>query len=395
MNYYYYRIDDEIKGPLSTKEMLDLGLSNETLVIKKHETEWKRLLDIEELCNIEGNIKIDKTNDQEKVIRIPKRKMIVLIYPLGILIALLITYFQKKNDLEDFQKRIDTILNGHNSVCDYVNWGEKGELLDTYMGEVMLSSRLHTGNSELRTDKFSLAEKPNGDEDINNPMLGDYYKSKIKKWNRLKDVKQYFESDRFSGFDMVILKKNKESYSVLNLWSGDMAYLVPERNYYKGYQGEYFSSPGYSMPTGRPSIETCYEKAAEFIIKDGGHERVAGSYSNINAIPFMNSKFYKLDQGYFQSTRSLGDSIFIKFEKDGQFNKVINQDPITKRTNLGDASIFNSQWIVWYKEIDNSYFIAPVKYSFLKYSIINSLVTTFFMVLINLIIFYRKKIVFE
>jgi hypothetical protein len=393
MNYYYYRIDDEIKGPLSTKEMLDLDLSNETLVKKMYETEWKRLLDFEELCKIEGNIKINKTNNQAKVIRIPKRKMIFLIYPLGILIALIITYFQKINDLENFQKRIDTILNGNNSVCDYVKSGEKGELLDAYMDEVKLFG-LHTGNSELRTDKFSLAEKPKGDEDINNPQWGDYYKSKIKKWNRLKDVKQYFESDMFSGFDMVVLKKNEESYSVVNLWSGDMAYLVPERNYYKGYQDEYFSSPGYSLPTGRPGIEMCYEKAAEFIIKDGGHVRVDDSYSKINAIPFMTSKFYKLDQGSFQSRR-LADSIFIKYEKDGQYNKAINQDPITKRTNLGDASIFNSQWIVWYKEIDNSYFIAPVKYSFLKYSIINSLVVTFFMVLINLIIVYRKKVVFE
>jgi hypothetical protein len=392
MNYYYYRIDGKINGPFSAAEIASINLSKETPVLKKHETEWKIFSDFEELCKISLD-KSDTKIKEVQIIRIPKKQLIYLTYPLAILIALLITYLQKENDLFDFKKRIDELLNGNNSICDYYNLGEEGQLHDVYLQEAKFNG-ISLGYSELKTNKFSLVTVPSGDEDINDPKWGNYNKSKIEKWNKLRNIKQYFESYPLSGFNMSILIKEDDRYIFKNIWSGDMAYYVPEKKYYPGYQSEYYSSPGYSISTYRPSIEKCYEEAAEFIINEEGYKKIKDVFSKINSFPYMTSKFYKLDQDYFQYLRGF-DSIYIKYEKDGKFNPVINQNPITKRTNLDDARIYNSQWIVWYKEISNNYKIATIKYSFIKALIINSLLCCLVMGIIHITIRFKRKIVFE
>ncbi|MBM3419367.1 MAG: hypothetical protein FJY17_10675 [Bacteroidetes bacterium] len=43
MDYFYYRIDDNVFGPLSWKEIEELNLPAETKILKKYESEWKSI----------------------------------------------------------------------------------------------------------------------------------------------------------------------------------------------------------------------------------------------------------------------------------------------------------------------------------------------------------------
>ena len=43
MDYFYYKIDDNVIGPLSWKEIEELNLPTETKILKKYESEWKSI----------------------------------------------------------------------------------------------------------------------------------------------------------------------------------------------------------------------------------------------------------------------------------------------------------------------------------------------------------------
>ena len=331
--------------------------------------------------------------DVKKKVVIPKIFIWVIVYLIGIVIAYFVATIQKEKDLTAFKNKIDEYYAGHNSIYDYVLYGDEGELLDAYISDYKIFD-LPTDNKELRTKRFTIAIKPNETTTSSNEYWLSTLKDQKEKWNRLKDIKQYFESENFSGFHLVILKKDDAYYTLENYWSGDMAYLVPDKEYYEGYNSPYFSSPGYYLPKYRPSINKCYEGAAEFLAKESKSQKIDGASSKYYSLPGLKSKFYHLEQNY-PRTIQVFDSIFMQFEKEGKFNPVLTQDAITKRTSANDAVIYDSYSKVWYKSLTNTYRLEETKNQLLYSVLINSAVVIFLITCIRFYLYYHKRVVFK
>lgn len=391
MNYYYYKLKDEIKGPLSENELLNLKLNPNTQVLKKFENEWKTLDQFEELntLNEMTHVKIKKGDE----IRVSKNIFIVFAYLIGLCGSYFTTHYQKNIDFSIFNNKIANLFSGNKSVCDYINNGEDGELLDAYIANSNILG-ISSEYKELRTSKFKIASMPFEIDDMSNESWNSYNESIKDKWKKFKNIKQYFESKPFSGFDLIMLDNNESSYTLKRFWSGDMAYLVPEKEYHSGYQGEYFSAPGYYVSTYRPSITQCYEDAAKYLIKDRNSNMTDDLYTQLLSFQYLESKYFKIEQNYPQ-TLNIFDSIFIKFREGEELRPAITQDQITKRTSANDGYIYDSKSMVWYKSISNTFKIKEKKYAFLKQFFINSLISILLITIVILIIKYKDRIVFE
>jgi hypothetical protein len=329
---------------------------------------------------------------KEKII-IPKIYVWVLIYLVGIGIALVITNYQRKIDFERFNTQIDEELQGNSAIADYVFYADKGELHDAYLSDFKILDR-PTGAKELRTKNFTIAFKPSQSNESQSGYLKDYYTSQITRWNRLKDIKQYFESEPFSGFELYTIKRDGTDFIINKYWSGDMAYLVSDKQYYPGYSSEYYNSPDYYLPKFRPSINKCYEGAAEYLLKESKAQKLEGVGGKTYSFQFIKSKFYHLEQNFPKYINFL-DSVFVQFEKEGKYNPTIQSENITKRTSANDGLIYDSYSKVWYKSITNGYRIEEIENAFTKRFMINLIVISLFISLIRLILVYRNRISFK
>jgi hypothetical protein len=221
---------------------------------------------------------------------------------------------------------------------------------------------------------------------------------KVERWKQFKDLKQYYIKGPyiFGGFVALKASRDEDTFSIEEFYGGDMAYKVPEKIHHSGTNYGYFSTPGYDIPTYRPSIKICYEKAAEFLTKkDKDSSYMAGSYFKISDLRYghYDNKFYEISQygdKYFYST----DTIKV-WKQDGTHSFVIDNEKITESTSRNDAFVYNTDWIVWYKSVNNNYEIKPKKWVFLKYWGIYSGICVSITILIFFFVKNRKRFVLE
>jgi hypothetical protein len=401
MNYYY--MDGlEKKGPYTEEEIKSRNLPPETLVIKEGMTQWSTLKDFVELYH-ENEIQ-NRIHSEEKALssniienRSDKKLKVSSYYILsaGILGVILLSYgivsIQKKNDLVSFKKSINELMSGKNIISDYDFRGVDGKMHKAYFSDLLDGGfRSSIKNSVIRTDKFILAHRP-----LDYVKEGDltftHNEHNKREWEIFKDVKEYFESKMFTGFKVKKLENNGDRFYLTEIWSGDMAYKVLATKFVQGYSNEFYKSPGYEVPTYRPSIEKCYEESAKFLtVEDKDNSYEAGSYNKIDRFTDLQSDFHEITQLYPRYLRLL-DSILVDNGEGGK-GMMIDRRTITEQTSRNDARVFTPQWIVWYKEISNNYAVSEKKNASLKYILIYSLIGSIALMLLFYYIKYKNKI---
>ena len=397
---YYYLDGIEKKGPYEKEELKNYNINAETLVFFEGLSNWKPIKDIPELNrylfeivlandtnDFKNNLE-DATSDninnievtEPPKIKIPSIALLFLSFLLCIGLAYYIVYNQRQNDSEEINKKIDDILNGKSAITDYTFEGIDGQLYDVYLGSML--EGLDDNINVVKTEKRSLAYKPTSSSNSDD----------IKRWNLFKDLVQYYETAPLSGFNVLRLERNSTIFSITSEWSGDMAYKVPATRHYEGYSNEYFSSPGYDLPTYRPTIGKCYEEAAKFLTSDKEDKSyVAGSFNSISSFKDIETIFFELKQRYPIYTR-FPDKIHVYHGEGIGGGDLINEKKITDATSANDSSVFTSQWIVWYKSITNTYEIQEKNGVFIKYWLIYSIIGISISTLIYFFLKFRKRL---
>lgn len=369
-------------------ELKDRGLKPETLVFSDGMENWtpiKQIPDLNEFLfssksssemsnennlNQPTDIK-DKTNEvvnEQSKIKISSTLILFLCFVLCAGVTYLITNTQRKKDLEEINKEIDAAFKERNAVSDYSFSGTDGQLYDVYYSSLFEDIGSNDRNV-IRTKKRILAYKP---ADAIDQKFELYNDEKKKQWNLFKNLVQYYETEPYYGFETIKAEKSNSTFSIVKCWSGDMAYKVPETKHYAGISNEFYSSPGYNIPTFRPSIGKCYEEAAKFLtVESADKSYEAGAYSVINSLPNTESKFYEVKQRFPIYTRT-GNKIHVNWGEGIGEGDAIDNYKITDATSAGDGSVYTSQWVVWYKSITNSYGIEEKKGIFYRYWLIYS-----------------------
>lgn len=432
MQYYYLDGLDK-KGPYTLEELKTRNLKPETLVFSDGMDSWKPIKEIENITSVlfeqtnksetgsseiteieivDPVIKSSETvkdlelDTEPNKIKIPSIILLFLLYGISIGIAYFISFSQKQNDHNELTKKIEDIFGVKSAITDYTFDGTDGQLYDVYLsnfrsdnGFTGLEDRIYDylGYADkdekdiVRTKKRTLATKPstlNPDQEKNATI----YENKLKQWNLFKDLVQYYECKQFSGFDVIRLEKNSSEFSITKSWSGDMAYKVAESTHHAGYSSEYFSSPGYDIPTYRPSISNCYIGAAKFLTSDReDNSYEAGSFNKILSFTKLEGKFYEVSQNFPKYTR-LFDKIKVHHGPTFGEGDLIDDTKITDATSATDASVYTSQWIVWYKSITNTYSLGEKNGVFIKYWVLYSTIGIAIMTLLYFGLKYRKRI---
>jgi len=342
MEYYYLDGIDK-KGPFSKEEILSKNLSNETLVFHEGISNWTPLENCEKLKEPifkepqiqENQIATEKTKiiNEPKKIRIPSILFLIAFLGLSILLSYFYTTNKKENDLKIINAKVEEIFNGKDEICDYQIGYLKGKL--------------------QKPSLFS----PQDNED-----------------NRLVE---YYECES-GGWTVLSLKKVINGFEYLNNYSTNMGFKVVESNYKPGVDFGYgYSSRGYSVPTYRGTVQNAYKEAMECIsVEKENKPFVAGSYSKIKTFDEITTDFYTISN--VEPTKYSDGTVNLKTWE-----------------SMGEASVFNINWIVWYKISGKHFEIVELKNVFnklwLKYSLISGLIAT----LIFFLIKYRKKIALQ
>ena len=403
MNYYYMDGLDK-KGPYTKEEIKLRQLTPETLLIKEGMTQWNKLESFDELIeplftenddNTPTNSLSIEENDNSEKIKVSSNIFLYIGIILSILISVGIAYLQKNKDLNSFNQKINEMMSGKTAISDYSYDGTQGKLLKVYRSG-LFDGIFTSGDKDnvVKTQNHDLAYKPN--DNIKEGDNSYYWNEQNRKyWDLFKDLKEYYESDEFTGFTAQKLERNGDIFTVNYMWSGDMAYKVSATKHYEGYSSEYYSSPGYDLPTYRPTIGKCYEEAAKFLtVEDKDKSYLEGSYKKMDGFEYLESDFFEISQLYPKYYKGL-DTIYVENGRDENRGFVIDEQRITKQTSRTDAYVFSSQWIVWYKNYTNRYSIEKKKYALLKFSSIYSMIGIFLTFIIFYIIKYRKKIEFK
>lgn len=409
MQYYYLDGLDK-KGPYTQDELKGRNLNPETLVFSDSMENWRPIKDLPELNSYlfttetaieaapqESSPDTDQPNavaaeektalnSEQSKIKIPSVVFLFLSFGLCIGLAYLIASSQKQSDLDAINKKVDAIFQGKSAVTDYTFDGSNGQLYDVYLSSFF--EGIGNDKNVVRTKKRILAYKPTDGDDEKYAV---YNETKRKQWDLFKNLVQYYETTPFSGFDAIRIEKNSSTFSIIKSWSGDMAYKVPESRHVAGYSSEFYTSPGYDIPTYRPTIGKCYEEAAKYLTvekEDKSYE--AGSYNKIYSFPEIESKFFEIVQRYPKYTRLL-DKIHVDMGNKSE-GDVIDNAKITDATSATDAHVFTNQWIVWYKSLTNTYAIEEKKGVFSKQWLIYSAIGMAIASLVFFILKYRKRI---
>ena len=408
---YYYLDGIEKKGPYTLEEIIYRNLSSDTMIYREDKTNWLALSDFEELNQIEtiesedviipievvSNIHKEEaiTTDEVKI-KLPKHTILILLILASIGIAALITYFQQKNDYNKINDNVNALFKDKSSISDYsVEDNSDGTLYDVVYHAADTKDPFFKGDNFVTVNNKRIATEPY--KSISNSDNYRYNKN-LQQWETFKNLKQYYIKGPyiFGGFTALKASRDEDTFSIEEFYGGDMAYKVPEKIHHSGTNYGYFSTPGYDIPTYRPSIKICYKKAAEFLTKkDKDSTYIAGSYYKISDLRYgdYNNKFYEISQNgdkYFYST----DTIKV-WKQDGTHSFVIDNEKISESTSRNDACVYNTDWIVWYKTVTNNYEIKPKKWVFLKYWGIYSVICVLIVVLIYFVVKNRKRFVIE
>lgn len=408
MKYYYLNGIDKL-GPYTFDEIKSRNLNSDTMIFREDKSNWFPLSEFDEL-NIPVLELIDtavkEVPETELInepviddikIKLPKHTIVILFIVASIGIAALITNFQQKSDYKKINDDLDLLFKGKTSISDYYC----SDRLDGMLYDVVYHTGEKTGRSSF--PKFSDYVTANNIILDSEPFKSsidkdDYrYNKDLKQWDKFKNLKQYYiKSKYYEGFMALNLQRSDDVFTIVTYFGGDMAYKVPEKIHRSGTNYGYFSTPGYDIPTYRPSIKNCYIGAAEFLTKeDKDSTYVNGSYSKISGFKsgLYKSNFYEINQlgdKYFE----WDDTIHV-LRPNGERSFVINDDKITSSTSRNDGSVFNSDWIVWYKSYYNQYSLEQKKWAFYKYWSIYSVIGIFITMLIFFFIKNRKRFVIE
>ncbi len=408
---YYYLDGIEKKGPYTLEEILSRNLSSDTMIYREDKTNWLALSDFEEfkpietiesidvIIPIEEETNVDKkdtvTTDEVKI-KLPKHTILILLMIASIGIAALITYFQQKNDYNKINDDINALFKDKSSISDYsVEDYSDGTLYDVVYHAADTKDPIFKGDNFVSVNNKRIATEPYKD---NSNSDNYWYNKQLQQWETFKNLKQYYIKGPYigGGFQALKASRDEDTFSIEEFYGGDMAYKVPEKIHHSGSNYGYFSTPGYDIPTYRPSIKICYKKAAEFLTKkDKDSTYMPGSYFKISDLRYgrYNNKFYEISQ-YGDKYFYLTDTIKV-FKANGERSFVIDNDKITESTSRSDACVYNPDWIVWYKSVNNNYEIKPKEWVFLKYWGIYSVIGVLIIIFIYYFIKNRKRIVIE
>jgi hypothetical protein len=310
---YYYLDGADKKGPYSREEIIELKLSNDTLIFSDELNKWIPYQDLEEFKPI-----VEETNVKPKVENIKKKSTVTnfLVLLFLILSASGIAYYlteeYKKKDYQLLEDKANDVFNGKDEICDYTKSGVNGEL-------------------KRPRDLIFFNKKDNEDKD-----LYEYYSCKS------------------GGWTVYTLKKLNNGYDLIESSSTNMGFKVPESTYHAGTDYGYgYSSPGYSVPTYRGSVQNAYNEAMEYIsVEKEDKSYVAGSYNRIVTFDELYSDLHYIDNVH--PTRYTSASVNSKSWE-----------------ILGEAAVFNTDWIVWYKQSGRHFEIVLDKDEYLKKLLIN------------------------
>lgn len=288
---YYYLDGLEKKGPYTLSEMLSRNLNPETMIFREDKSNWYKLSDLEELNVTEVEPEIDlaendfikttKENNknpdltEERKIKLPNYVYLILMILISIGSSFLILNNQKRNDLGKINIKIDDVFKGKVVISDYLCSREiHGKLYDVVLNPNI--TFLGEENPYISENDHIIIWKPRKDPNDKD----DYpYEKNLEQWNLFKNLNQYYETYFGEDFEVLKLTKRSDDFTITTYFSGDMAYKVPETIYHNGFSSEYFSSPGYEIPTYRPSVKKCYEEAAKFLtVEDEDKSYVDNSY---------------------------------------------------------------------------------------------------------------------
>jgi hypothetical protein len=379
---YYYLDGIEKKGPYTLEEILSRNLSSDTMIYREDKTNWLALSDFEELNPVETiesvdviipieevtNVDKKDTNITDEVkIKLPKHTILILLIVGSIGIAALITYFQQKNAYDEINDDVNALFKDKSSISDYsVEDNSDGTLYDVVYHAADTKDPIFKGDNFVTVNNKRIATEP---YKSNSNSDNYWYIKNLQQWETFKNLKQYYIKGPyiFGGFTALKASRDDDTFSIVEFYGGDMAYKVPEKNHN-------------DITINRPSIKSCYKLAAECLTKkDKDSTYIPGSYFNISGLRFgrYNNDFYEISQfgdRYFYLT----DTITIHREN-GEKNYVIDNDKITKSTSRSDYYVYDTDWIVWYKTVNNNYEIKPKKWVFFKcwgiYSIIGIIIS--------------------
>lgn len=341
---YYYMDGLDKKGPYTAEEILSRNLSKDTLIYSDTMPNWMALKSIPEL-NIKEQMTdihvIDKqlvepdNDDQSKNANLAKLSIPAVMFLIfGILIstgiAYLIVLYQQGENLKIMTSKIDEVLSFKEETCDYINNGVRVRLVK---------------------DKIKLFEPTDNDG---------------------KELNQFYELVN-GGFKVMTLKKKTSGYDLSETVAGDMGFKVPEEKWIKGTNYGYGTSPGFSIPSYRGTVQNAYTEALKYITteKENGAYS-AGSYEKIKAFPSLSTDFYNIE----------------------------NMPPVTMAPDLlhtaswtsNNGSVFNTNWIVWLHGDGNHYEVVKNRGHFNKLWLIYSIIGGVISIIVYSIIRYRKKI---
>lgn len=310
---YYYLDGADKKGPHSKQEIIELGLSSDTLIFVDESNKWVPYQDLEDFKPIIDEIDVESNPVQnKKKLNITNFLILLFLILSASGIAYFLTEEHKKKDFQKLEEKVNDVFAGKEEICDYTKSGVKGEL-------------------KKPSDIFLFSKKDNEDNE-----LYEYY---------------YCES---GGWTVYTLKKLNFGYDLIESSSTNMGFKVPESTYRAGTDYGYgYSTPGYSIPTYRGSVQNAYNEAMEYIsVEKEDKSYVAGSYNRIIKFDELYSDLHYIDN--IHPTRYTSASVNSKSWE-----------------SLGEASVFNKDWIVWYKQSGRHFEIVLDKDEYLKKLLIN------------------------
>lgn len=384
MSYYFMDGIDK-KGPYTKEEIIKRNLPKDTLIIKEGMISWTKIGDhsdfndnIEILSKEEKSIKTDKPEIHKAKIKIPAFLFLLIGVIISVIVSYFFTDFQRKKDLEEFNKKIDATMSGKNNISDYSFGSTYGKLYKVYVSDEF------PGTKSARTEKRVLA--------YNFGTKTEDSEQEMKTWDLFSSLYEYYESEPYTGFTVYKLSRINDRFKLTYSWSGDMAYKIPEKRFIQGYSSEYFSSPGYEVSNYRPSISKCYEDAAKFLtVEDADNSYLAGSYNTINGFPSLNSDFHEIQQS-FPKYYYFADTIFVNHSMGEKRGYVIDYNKITPQTSRTDSRVFDNKSVVWYKSYTNSYYVVEKEKVFMKKTSIYSGIGIFISCLIFFYVRYKNRI---
>lgn len=314
---YYFLDGADKKGPYSKEEIIELKLADETLIFSDNLNKWVPFKELEDFKEKEEekDLITEKTKPKNKS---KLSNILVLLFLLisASGIAYYLTEEYKKKDFIELEKKANAVFNGKDEICDYTKSGVKGKL------------------KRPKDDAF-------------------YGIINGKKDNEDKELYEYYNCES-GGWTVYTLKKLNYGYDIIQSYSTDMGFKVPESTYHAGTDYGYgVTTPGYSLPTYRGSVQNAYNEAMEYIsVEKEDKSYVAGSYNKIITFDELYSDLHYI--GNVEPTRYTSASVNSKSWE-----------------SLGEASVFNKNWIVWYKQSGKHYEIVLDKDDYQEKLLIN------------------------